>query len=78
MKQFIGANPDESIRVHFLFVSLKPLEIELQDKDGILRMLFSRKRNNSYIVIQILCIGVIRIYILRLFSMLFKDWMRTK
>ena len=39
MKRFIGADPDESIRAHFLFVSSKPLEIELQDKDGIVTFL---------------------------------------
>ena len=39
MKRFVGADPDESIRLHFLFVSSKPLEIELQDKDGIVTFL---------------------------------------
>lgn len=33
MKDFIGVS--EEIKVHFLFVSSKPLEIEFQDKDGI-------------------------------------------
>ena len=39
VKRFIGPDPDESIRVHFLFVSSKPMEIELQDKDGIVTFL---------------------------------------
>ena len=33
MKQYIGASG--SLNVHFLFVSSKPLEIEFEDKDGI-------------------------------------------
>lgn len=33
VKKFIGVN--ESINVHFLFVSSKPLEVEMQDDDGV-------------------------------------------
>jgi hypothetical protein len=33
MKRFIGITGE--VNVHFLFVTSKPLEIELQDKDGI-------------------------------------------
>ena len=33
MKAFVGA--EENVKAHFLFVSSKPLEIEFQDKDGV-------------------------------------------
>ena len=33
IKQFIGVS--DPIKAHFLFVSSKPLEIEFQDKDGV-------------------------------------------
>lgn len=39
MKRFIGVDPDENIRAHLLFVSSKPLEIEFQDKEGIVTFL---------------------------------------
>ncbi len=35
MKEFIGVKRDEQIEVHFLFVSSKPMEIKLQDTDGV-------------------------------------------
>lgn len=34
LKEFVGAG-NETLKVHMLFVSSKPLEIDLQDKDGI-------------------------------------------
>ena len=39
MKEFIGIDTGKPLKAHFLFVSSKPLEIELQDKEGIVTFL---------------------------------------
>ena len=39
MKEFLNISDSEEITAHFLFVSSKPLEIELQDDDGIVTFL---------------------------------------
>lgn len=61
MKSFINVSSNDSITVFFLFVSSKPLEIDLQDKDGIVTFLslntldgfikgkFSRKEDNEIV-----------------------------